>query len=73
VAITDVTIRRIRSAALFVFGLAGITYVTVTEGTERPTLLLIFAACLGLPAFLGLDERRHDKGDKPGERGADAP
>lgn len=66
-AVSDATIRHLRSLVLFVFGLAGITYETLTNGTERPTLLILFAACLGLPAFLGLDERRAKKPDEPGE------
>jgi hypothetical protein len=56
---------RVRSTVLFVVGLAGIGYETLAEGGERPTLLLLFAAMCGLPAFLGLDERRRKNGDKP--------
>jgi hypothetical protein len=28
---------------------------------ERPYLLMLFAACLGLPVFRALDERRNGK------------
>lgn len=30
----------------------GVAYETLGEGAERPTLLLLFAAMMGLPAFL---------------------
>lgn len=39
--------------ALFLIGFAGIIHETVTQHGERPTLLLLFAACMGLPAFFG--------------------
>lgn len=45
---------QIRSAALFLGGMAGVFHETLlTSGTERPTLLILFAAMMGLPAFLG--------------------
>lgn len=47
----------VRDITLFVFGLAGVTYETVVSRVDRPTLLLLFAACMGLPAFLRTDER----------------
>jgi hypothetical protein len=34
----------------------GIAYETLRNGAERPTLLLLFAAMVGLPAFLRGDE-----------------
>ena len=52
-----------RDIILFFGGLAGIVNETMRQGTERPTLLLLFAAMAGLPAFLRSDERRKD-GDK---------
>lgn len=48
--------RAIRDGVLFVAGLAGIFYETVFQDADRPTLLLLFAAMVGLPAFLGYDE-----------------
>lgn len=48
-----------RDTALFLSGLAGIAYETLAQGGERPTLLLLFAAMVGLPAFLRSDERTH--------------
>lgn len=54
------TLRRLRisrDTVLFVAGLAGVAHeLLVTQG-ERPTLLLLFAAMVGLPAFLRGDEK----------------
>ena len=66
-AITGSTLRAIRSGVLFVVGIAGIAYETLVEHIERPTLLILFAAMIGLPAFLGLDERRNKQ--PPGSEG----
>lgn len=51
----------IRDVVLFVFGLTGIAYETVVENVDRPTLLVLFGACLGLPAFLHRDETQTKK------------
>lgn len=54
----QVTARGLRDCALFLGGLAGVAFETlVTEG-ERPTLLILFAAMMGLPAFIRSDEAR---------------
>ena len=42
----------LRDAILFVTGLAGVLHETVLTQAERPTLLILFAAMMGLPAFL---------------------
>ena len=42
----------IRSAMLFFGGLLGVVHETALQETERPTLLILFAAMMGLPAFL---------------------
>lgn len=51
----------IRAVVLFFAGLVGVGYETVFEHSDRPTLLLLFAAMIGLPVFLNgrvkLDER----------------
>ena len=47
-----------RDGILFVFGLAGIVYETVANHGDNPTLLILFGAMCGLPAFLHLDERK---------------
>lgn len=53
----------VRDAVLFVVGLVGIAYVTVTNGGDRPTLLVLFGAMIGLPAFLRTDEARKGPGN----------
>ena len=47
-----------RDSVLFAAGLAGVVYETVVTQVERPTLLLLFAAMVGLPAFLKGDEAK---------------
>jgi hypothetical protein len=42
----------IRNVLLFLGGLAGVVHETLLASSERPTLLILFAAMLGLPAFL---------------------
>lgn len=49
--------RGARDVALFVGGLIGVGHETISTQAERPTLLLLFAAMMGLPAFLRADER----------------
>lgn len=49
-----------RDTVLFALGVAGVAYETLSHGPERPTLLLLFAAMIGLPAFLRGDE--HNRG-----------
>lgn len=41
-----------RDVLLFCGGLAGVLHETILTSTERPTLLILFAAMMGLPAFL---------------------
>lgn len=48
---------QIRSGCLFVCGLAGVAYETLASNSDRPTLLIMFAAMLGLPLFLKADEK----------------
>lgn len=46
-------LRITRDRVLFVAGLAGIAHETVAgDVAERPILLLVFTAMVGLPAFL---------------------
>lgn len=49
--------KNVRDVVLFFSGLAGVFYETVISVSERPTLLLMFAAMMGLPAFLRTDEK----------------
>ena len=51
----------VRSVVLFVVGIVGIVYETIGRQGERPTLLILFAALVGLPAFLHFDERNGSK------------
>lgn len=50
-----------RDTILFATGLLGIAYETLVAGADRPTLLVLFGAMVGLPAFLRSDEKAHDK------------
>lgn len=50
----------IRDVALFVGGLAGVAHETILAAAERPTLLILFAAMMGLPAFLRTDDKKND-------------
>lgn len=47
-----------RDVILFLTGLGLIVYEAVLrEGPERPTLLVLYAGMVGLPAFLRRDEK----------------
>lgn len=59
------TFVQIRSAVLFIGGLVGAAYVTVVDQTERPTLLILFAAMMGLPLFLRNDEKNQSPAVAP--------
>jgi hypothetical protein len=48
---------RLRDIILFFSGLIGVAYEALAQGAERPTLLLLYAAMMGLPAFLRQDEK----------------
>lgn len=50
-----------RDSVLFASGLAGVFYETVFDKADRPTLLLLFGAMMGLPAFLRSDEQVRSK------------
>jgi len=58
----------VRDMLLFVGGMAGVANEALIKEAERPTLLLLYAAMLGLPAFLRQDERskRPDDDDRSG-------
>lgn len=63
-SISDKRLRITRDGVLFVIGLLGIAHETLVSKADRPTLLLLFAAMVGLPAFLHKDEKRQAKEDK---------
>lgn len=46
----------IRDILLFSGGMLGVLHETLISATERPTLLILFAAMMGLPAFLRKDD-----------------
>jgi len=52
-----------RDSVLFVVGILGIAHETLlSNGVERPYLLLLFGAMCGLPLFLRADERNGRNG-----------
>ncbi len=50
-----------RDTILFASGLMGVAWETFGQNAERPTLLLLFGAMIGLPVFLRADEARKDQ------------
>lgn len=53
-----------RHAILFVAGLGGVLHETLFTSAERPTLLILFAAMMGLPVVMSADQRRNGNGKK---------
>ncbi len=53
----------VRDVTLFVAGLLGVAHETLVSHSDRPTLLLLFAGMMGLPAFIRADEKKDGKGD----------
>lgn len=51
-----ISAKGLRDSSLFLGGMAGVFYETVFTKADRPMLLLLFAAMMGLPAFLRTDE-----------------
>ena len=51
-------VRVTRATTLYIVGLLGIAHETLVSEGDRPTLLLLFAAMIGLPSFLGRDEAK---------------
>lgn len=58
--------KALRDWLIFTAGMLGIVYETVVEKADRPTLIILFASMVGLPAFLRGDELfgRKDDSDK---------
>lgn len=56
--------RNWRDATLFLTGL-GLTIheVVVREGVERPTVLILLAGMMGLPAFIRRDEKKQPESE----------
>lgn len=59
-----VTWPQLRDVILFFGGLAGVVHETLFASAQRPELLVVFAAMMGLPAFLQADTRRGKGTDK---------
>jgi hypothetical protein len=57
------TPRRLRSAVLFALGSVGFLYELVIDKLDRPTILILITAMLGLPTLLAVDERRRRNGE----------
>ena len=57
-------VRLSRDTFLLLMGVAGIAHETLVASAERPTLLLLFAAMIGLPAFLRHDEHQSEQDPK---------
>lgn len=51
------TFVQFRTGVLFLGGLAGVAYETLVNQSDRPTLLIMFGAMMGLPLFLKSDEK----------------
>lgn len=47
-----------RDRMMFLIGAGGFIHELLTSGAERPTLLLLCGALMGLPAFLRRDEEK---------------
>jgi hypothetical protein len=56
----------LRDIILFFGGLAGIAYQLVAAKVVEPTLTVVFAAMMGLPAALWGDHKRKDDDGKGG-------
>lgn len=56
------SIKIARDTVLFVVGLLGVAHETFIQNAERPTLLLLFGAMVGLPAFIGKDAKTVKEG-----------
>lgn len=60
---TRKTLRVSRDTVLFAAGILGVVHETIIASTERPQLLMMFAAMMGLPAFLKADEAKKGSGE----------
>lgn len=45
-------LRLSRDLVLFGVGVGGVVHETIVYSGERPSLLILFAACMGLPLYL---------------------
>lgn len=65
-----------RSVVLFTMGACGVTAETIYslqyKRTPDPTLMVVFAAMMGLPIFLNQDGRRNKDDDDDEDKGTKA-
>jgi predicted membrane channel-forming protein YqfA (hemolysin III family) len=57
-------LRLSRDVVIFGIGIIGILHEIFWSTSDRPTLIILFAAMIGLPAFLRIDERGRGDDDK---------
>lgn len=55
---------QIRNLTLFLSGLAGVAHETIITASERPSLLIVFTAMMGLPAVIRRDEKKSPDEEK---------
>lgn len=49
--------KTLRDIGSFVVGATGLIYEAISQGAERPTLIIAFAGLMGLPLFVRTDEK----------------
>lgn len=54
-----------RDGGLYLVGLAGIVYEILIDHSDRPTLLILLGAMVGLPSILKIDEKRAASKEEP--------
>ena len=64
---TTRNIRVTRDLVLFIVGVVGIFWQTAFEEIDRPYLLAVFVACVGLPTYLVSGIKFIDKSEKKEE------
>lgn len=57
-------LRLSRDIVIFATGIVGILHEIFLSNSDRPYLLVLFGAMIGLPAFLHIDERGKGADDK---------
>jgi hypothetical protein len=57
-------IRLTRDLVIFGTGILGILHEVFLSTSDRPTLIILFGAMIGLPAFLRLDAKDNKKEDE---------
>jgi hypothetical protein len=63
----------VRDAVTFVVGAGGLVHEIAIQNVERPTILMICAGAMGLPAVMRVDDRRRAARDDGPSGRAGAP